>query len=458
MVTKKQEKKIKECADSDKWKGRTNKRTGKSYTKQERFAICTTQVTGSDIVEVEDNLYYVSCLHDGFDSESTCVLVSDEEAVDEDGVIASITQSSELDATELRHVRDGIMRLKSASSTNKQRVVSGPVDLESLGLTEDEIETIQSASVKPNDKGNFIFLSGMEGQRGFNNMTGQVARYSAEFFEKNHKSFKGTFYYPEHYNAFDVTKRMCRVVRSWIEKKGKKNKVLMFHEVSPRTDEVRSDIENGYLSDISIDVIGASMSEENENLIVDGEPYGTAFVSGPKKMKGCPTCKVVHPIGSCESPSGTPDVPRHEEQTEVKELTKDKEKGTPPAQEPGVSSAEFKELKEQNVELTSSVEELKFGQQCTDFASTLKVEKDVVMTIVSSTTTPDDRMAAFQSLVEKIEADKKEIVESKVVEDEKKVGEEGDEDEGEKQMSSSEFDKKFAEMSGSPIPSDGGGE
>jgi hypothetical protein len=460
MVTKKQDRKIKECVDSGKWKGKVNKRTNKAYTKQERFAICTTQVTGSDIVEIEDKLYYVSCLHDGFASEdSKCVVVSDTDLqCDDEELLESIIQSSELSQPEANHIRDGVMRLKSAVVADGERVISDPIDLQSFGLSEEEIETIQSASVKANERGNFIFLAGMEGQKGYNNMTGDVATYSAEFFEKNHKAFKGSFYYPEHFNAFNVTARMARVVKSWIEKKGKKNKVLMFHEVSPRNDDVRSDIEGGYLSDVSIDVLSAIMSEENDKLIVDGEPHGTAFVSGPRKRKGCPTCKVINPVGSCdESPSGTPDVPRHEENTEVKDLSEKDEKDTPPADK-GVSSSEIEEIKKQNAELTSSVERLEFGNQCADFASALDVGKDVVMTIVSSTTAPEDRMAAFQSLVETVQNKMKEIVESKVVEGEKTTGGEEDDEES-NEFSSSDFASLSAELEGSsPPPADGGGE
>ena len=253
----------------------------------------------------------------------------------------------------------------------------------------------------------------------------------------------------------------------------------MFHDISPRTEQARKDIKEGYYADNSIDIVGAIMAPDDDHLIVDGHPIGSAFVSGALPfMKGCPVCKTVHNVGeSClisniNSPIGTPNEEvLTEEETEVESMTPEEEKAakaalesgeepqneTPPTVPQGVSQIDMEKMNDELKSLRKETESLKFGKACTEIASKLEIKTDEVMAIVSKETTPEGRMTSLASLLSKVEEQNKKIVEAKVTGE--PVLAKGDanivDPKGDDVYNSAMFDEMWSTLTGeAPLPVD----
>jgi len=402
-TTKEQDSEIDACISSPKWVGKINSRTGKPYTQEEKIAICKSKATSQSVVNVDDRYYMVSNVGEDIkacqcDVTLTRSMKSDEVVDDSDGFFDKIAQSKRLTYQERQnlkdsdfclitvqkrggktikdrrfpahdetHVRNGLQQLPKANLTPSQRTQVRSCLIKrakKYGITTSsnaDIKTDTSTSVLemlvdtdykvvvPEDDGSFVVMAGMEGQRSFNPYTGEIFYHSRKFFENVTKAFIGTHYYPNHENVFNVEKSVAKVVDAWnqeIEYNGE-TVLAMFHRIIPRNEAARKDIEDGFYDDVSIDVGDLISSPNDEYVMDDATPLGTAFVSGARPFqKGCPICKVVHEIGSScitnQSPSGTPDVPRHKEHSEETTMSEnEKPKDAPPAQEEeGVSEKE----------------------------------------------------------------------------------------------------------------------
>lgn len=422
--------KLDDCVNSDKWKGKTNKKTHKPYTKSERHAICKSKETKSQIVEV-DGIYFKVEL-----GEKICA--SSVEELRKDDPLQSIET----------------MQFLPVQSTL----------LDSYELSSEEVEEVQA--VTATKKGTFWVMAGMEGQKA--RYLWEVKTVDASFFKKRFKAFKGKFYYLGHENAMNVSARVAKIVKSELRKIGKSKKLAMFHEIKPKNAQVASDIEEKYLSDVSIDAVFPVMAEDNEKLIVDAAPFGVAFVAALPKMKGCPTCKVMHdPAESCitsECPSGTSEVSGQiNEKTEVVKLAdnkKDKEKVEETIEEPsgakasgsGMPDEKYDAVQSELTAIRKQLEEQTFGNACQALADRAKVESAVVMSIVSGETSPQDRMNSLEAVIKAHEDEKKNIMKSKVVEDKKLASTgSGEKATGDGEYDPSTFESTLAELEGQAI-------
>lgn len=486
-TTKAQDKKIEKCEKSDDWVGKTNPRTGKPYSRSEKIAICKSRVLKSSCVPVGDRYYQVSADMGVEPVESSDE--GDEILTDCDGICESVAESARLTyqqrknlpdsafclvyrergksgkmlkrrrfpAHDAAHVRNGLARLPQAKLTTAQKktvrqclisrarkykIKVGESEIFADLYTthqehESRIENFGVSSIA-NDDGTFTVMAATEGQKARNPWTGEIYTLSREFLESNYKNFIGKFYYPDHNNKYVTEKRVAKIVASRIEEVEVDGKMLlsMFHDIEPRNHTVRADIENGFYDDVSIDIIDAKVSPDDEYLIVDGEAFGVAFVAGFGKMKGCPVCKVVHPIASSclthQSPTGTPseEVPRHEKpEQEVISLTdgkddpkpEDQEEGKDAPPKEGVSESVLADMKAEQKEMQSKIDTLEFGNAVQALATECDMKVETLMPVVSSDATPNDRLAALQSVVETFKAREKKIVESQVTKDDQKV-------------------------------------
>ncbi len=314
------------------------------------------------------------------------------------------------------------------------------VDVESWGLSEEEKKLISSSvSIEPDGDGLYTVFAAMEGQKGFN-MWGEEFTYAGEFFENNFKGFERTFYYPGHINKMNVEMRQAIVVKSFIKEIGEKKIVCMFHKIKPKNEAIEKEIQDGFLSDDSIDIFHAIFSQDDPKLIVDGTPYGTAFVAGLPSMKGCPVCKTVHTVGSscilgCESPTDTPEVSGQKinDQEVENSMTDEKgEEGQPSGKEATgspdvsggsvVSKADFEELQKKQDEMESKMLEMEHGVTAEIIASSAGVEKDIVRSSIDSSKTPSERLAAVKAIAAGYDKKLKDAVVAKVTEDPKLAG------------------------------------
>lgn len=425
--------KLDDCVNSDKWKGKMNKKTHKPYTKSEKHAICKSKETKSQIVEV-DGVYFKVDLGEKICSSSVEKLNFREGGEQEGGY--------------------------SVQSTDIRFLPVQATLLDSLELTDEEVQAV--TSVTPTDKGTFWVMAGMEGQNAL--YMWEKVKVAKSFFENRFKGFKGQFYYPGHENARNVSARSARIVKSELRKVGKNNKLAMFHEIKPKNAQVSSDIQEGYLSDVSIDAEEPVMAEDNDKLIVDAVPYGVAFVAALPKQKGCPTCKVMHdPAKSCiESPTGTSEVSGQiNEKKEVVELTDkvkkveaktEKEPSGAKASGSGVPDEKYDAVQSELTTIRKQLEEQKFGNMCQALADRAKVESAVVMSIVSGETEPQDRMNSLEAVIKAHEDEKKNIMKSKVVEDKKLASTgSGEKATGDGEYDPSMFESTLAELEGQAI-------
>lgn len=325
-------------------------------------------------------------------------------------------------------------------------------------LSLEESQLLSSAiNVEPDDDGLYTVFAGMEGQSGFN-FWGERFIYAAEFFESNFKLFEGSFYYPSHHNALNVEKRYAIVEKSFIVKLGEKEIVAMFHKIRPRDEIIAKQIENRFLSDVSIDVFSVGFSPDDDHLIVDGKPYGTAFVAGLPEMKGCPVCRTVHTVGSsCLTSVGCLD-PNKEEQ-EVENLAKEGEEASPSGKEDEqtkavgseskASDGELKALTSEMQQLRAEMNEQKFGNAVQEIATSMKVEKEVVMAALTAST-PEERLEKFNLIIKAADDRLKDAVKSKVIVDDKLAGEgTGDDDEEGEKKTQAAVTKALGELTGS---------
>jgi hypothetical protein len=429
-------KKLDDCVNSDKWKGKMNKKTHKPYTKNEKIAICKSSTTKSEVVEVEGCWYQVKL---------------------EEPICSSLVQK-------LNFPTEG--GVGSGDSVQSNSIHLLPVEatvMEALELTDGETEIFQS--ITPTDKGTFWVMAGMEGQKA--EYQWETRKVEASFFKKRFKEFKGKFYYLGHRRRGEVEARVAKIVKSELRKVGKAQKIALFHEIKPKNPMVASDIEQGYLSDVSIDAFQPVLSEDKKS-IIDGLPYGVAFVAALPKMKGCPVCKVVHdPAESCitsECPSGTTEVSGQiNEKTEVVKLAdnkEEKEKVEKTVEEPsgakasgsGVPDDKYDAVQSELTTIRKQLEEQKFGNACQALAVRAKVESSVVMSIVSGEKTPQDRMNSLEAVIKAHEDEKKNIMKSKVVEDKKLASTgSGEKATGDGEYDPSMFESTLAELEGQVI-------
>ena len=508
-TTPEQDKQIDDCVSSDKWAGKINSRTGKPYTKSEKVAICKSRALKSSIVELNGKWYNVSEAQGSLDID-----IIDEIITDCDGICDTVGEAVKLTyekrqalsdsdfclvytergksgkmlkrrrfpAHDAAHVRNGLSRLPQANLTPAQRskvrsCLVSRAKKYGVKVAQSELESSYARiperpegleAFVGNGDGTYTILAGMEGQNIGNPYTGEVFTISREFFESQHKQFEGRFYYPNHESKRDVDKRVAIILTSELKEltMGNGSKRLgMLHTIKPRNQNVAADIENGFYDDVSIDIIGFKTSQDDDLLIVDGEPLGVAFVAGLKWMKGCPECNTVHPIAeSCithQSPDGTPSVPRHENPKEGQSLTKKTDEiddGTTSGEDnPGGVSQDEKDASAQTskrmAELEAEVLNLKFGSEVEALAQRAGVEAEALMKIVDSTKSQAQRLESVQALVEKFENDKKELMKEKVVEDEAQAEGDGDAvDDDPDHMTKKQYDALSAELNGQVPP------
>jgi len=425
-------KEVDDCVNSDKWSGKTNSKTGKPYTESEKYAICTAQMSKSSIVKVEDKYYFVSSAElvealesavDGTEidiaplnyDEKVCECVVLEAVVDEgidfdSDVVESLTFRKDNDKITV-HLSESV----TSEPINSQT-------MRALGLTESELAEVQS--VKPSKDGNFIVFAGMEGQLGLSRhpITGKTTqrRYSSQFFESRAKGFVGTSYYPTHAKKFDINAQLAKVVKSFTKKVGDKKKVVMLHEIKPRNEAVRSDIQEGYYRLTSIDVLKPVYSADDKNHIIDGIPWGTAFEAVLPSMLGCPQCGVISTSSEDEIESSidtsSSGVSEQNIQESEPEMSKEKQVDAPPTKEEDVESVSMEKYRA----LESRMVAIEFGASVQSLVGEIGLESvnaDCIMSIVSNQTEPSEKLEAVKSLVAAYDEKIKAIVASKVIED-----------------------------------------
>jgi len=333
----------------------------------------------------------------------------------------------------------------------------------------EEISTFMESLVKERRDDLYPVLVGIEGQRSQNPFTGEKYTISSEFFESSYKKYKGKFFYPGHSRKFDVAASVAIIEDSQIRKINVKGKdlIAMVHFIKPRGFSAMQDIENGFYSHVSIDAFNLKFSADDPLLVVDGEPLGVAFVIPIPQLKGCPVCKVAHKLGSsCFISESSSDISKNgmsedNKNKEVIEVTEEQDKkkegesqkssvDTPPTSSggKGVSTNEQPYV---DMEARSRIEFLENKDALSAMAKKADVELEALMPIISSQGTVKDRLKSLQSLVIKVEADKKKILESKITEDKKKGSSGTDSEKGTgdgDSYSESQFKKDFAELNG----------